>query len=50
MGVIIEPFRIKSVEPISMTTPGERAGLLGGDVQIDTLEGQGTTITLQLPR
>jgi two-component system sensor histidine kinase UhpB len=28
----------------------ERAGLLGGDVQIDTLEGNGTTITLQLPR
>ena len=28
----------------------ERAGLLGGDVQIDTLEGNGTSITLQLPR
>ncbi|GAB1721797.1 MAG: PAS domain S-box protein [Nitrospira sp. CR1.1] len=28
----------------------ERAGLLGGDVQIDTLEDHGTTITLQLPR
>ena len=28
----------------------ERAGLLGGDVQIETLEGNGTTITLQLPR
>jgi len=28
MKTIIEPFRIKSIEPISMTTPGERAALL----------------------
>jgi signal transduction histidine kinase len=28
----------------------ERAGLLGGDVQIDTREGEGTTILLHLPR
>jgi signal transduction histidine kinase len=28
----------------------ERAGLLGGDVQIDTREGEGTTIRLHLPR
>lgn len=28
----------------------ERAGLLGGDVQIETQEGNGTTIVLQLPR
>lgn len=28
----------------------ERAGLLGGDVQIETKEGSGTTIALQLPR
>ena len=28
----------------------ERAGLLGGDVQIDTQEGNGTTIAVQLPR
>ena len=28
----------------------ERAGLLGGDVQINTQEGEGTTILLRLPR
>ena len=28
----------------------ERAGLLGGDVQIETREGEGTTIRLHLPR
>ncbi len=28
----------------------ERAGLLGGDVQIETQEGNGTTIAVQLPR
>jgi nitrate/nitrite-specific signal transduction histidine kinase len=28
----------------------ERAGLLAGDVQIETREGNGTTIILHLPR
>jgi tyrosine phenol-lyase len=54
MKTIIEPFRIKSVEPLTYTTPAERAGILekagcnlflipAADILIDLLTDSGTS-------
>jgi len=45
------PFdRLADARSFGLLGMRERAGLLGGDVQIETKEGRGTTIVLQLPR
>jgi len=54
LKTIIEPFRIKSVEPLRQTTPEERSGLIAGvgynlfllranDILIDLLTDSGTS-------
>ena len=54
MKTIIEPFRIKSIEPLKMTTPAEREAILrkadfnpflihASDVIIDLLTDSGVT-------
>ncbi|MCI1279334.1 MAG: PAS domain S-box protein [Nitrospira sp.] len=49
-GCGIPPDRLADARSFGLLGMRERAGLLGGDVQIDTREGAGTTIVLQLPR
>lgn len=49
-GCGIPPDRLADARSFGLLGMRERAGLLGGDVQIETREGAGTTIVLQLPR
>jgi PAS domain S-box-containing protein len=42
--------RLTDAKSFGLLGMRERAGLLGGDVQIETREGNGTTIILHLPR
>jgi PAS domain S-box-containing protein len=42
--------RLADAKSFGLLGMHERAGLLGGDVRIDTREGAGCTITLRLPR
>ena len=42
--------RLADTKSFGLLGMRERAGLLGGDVQINTREGEGTTIRLHLPR
>ncbi|MGZ8421646.1 MAG: PAS domain-containing sensor histidine kinase, partial [Nitrospira sp.] len=42
--------RLMDAKSFGLLGMRERAGLLGGDVQINTREGKGTTILLHLPR
>jgi len=46
----IPPDRLADAKSFGLLGMRERAGLLGGDVQIETREGHGTTIALHLPR
>ncbi len=46
----IPPDRLTGAKSFGLLGMRERAGLLGGDVQIITREGEGTTILLHLPR
>ncbi|MBA5875486.1 MAG: PAS domain S-box protein, partial [Nitrospira sp. CR1.2] len=46
----IPPDRLTDARSFGLLGMRERAGLLGGDVQIETQEGNGTTIAVQLPR
>ena len=46
----IPPDRLVDAKSFGLLGMRERASLLGGDVQIDSREGEGTTIALRLPR
>ncbi|MBA5870417.1 MAG: PAS domain S-box protein [Nitrospira sp. CR2.1] len=46
----IPPDRQTDARSFGLLGMRERAGLLGGDLQIETQEGNGTTIAVQLPR
>jgi signal transduction histidine kinase len=46
----IPPERLSDAKSFGLLGMRERAGLLGGEVHVDSREGQGTTIALRLPR
>ncbi|HET9962678.1 MAG TPA: PAS domain S-box protein [Nitrospiraceae bacterium] len=46
----IRPERLVDAKSFGLLGMRERAGLLGGEVHIDSREGEGTTIALRLPR
>ena len=50
MGEAFRTDRLADAKSFGLLGMRERAGLLGGDVQIKTREGEGTTILLRLPR